>query len=173
MNLMEYVLRLKETPREGWVRKGIPSPENVASHSYSTAMLAYLLAKSEGQDADRAVKMALVHDLGEAVTGDIISEHLSKEERREKNHAELQILRDILEDELLELAEEYFARDSPTARIVKEADVLEMVFQAARYSEQHAVRLDEFYRSAEPHVLTETGKRLFRKASGAVRDPAR
>ncbi len=47
----------------------VDSPETVACHMYRMSMLAQLL---EGPlDRDRCVRMALVHDLGEAIVGDI------------------------------------------------------------------------------------------------------
>ena len=61
---------LKKTPRTGYQFLGNGS-ENVASHSYRVAMIAYALAKVNGQaDVWRTVAMALMHDVAEARTGD-------------------------------------------------------------------------------------------------------
>src|SRR3989338_5775244 len=68
----------KELPRQGFIALGFKRNEadSVAAHSWSTAMLVYLLAteiKKSGQkiDVDKAVKMALFHDMAETIVGDV------------------------------------------------------------------------------------------------------
>lgn len=48
----------------------MPEPETVASHMYRMAMLAMTL-QDDDIDHMKCVQMALVHDLGEAIAGDI------------------------------------------------------------------------------------------------------
>src|SRR3990172_685309 len=68
----------KELPRQGFIALGFKRNEadSVAAHSWATAMLTYLLAqemKKNGQkiDLDKAVKMALFHDMAETIVGDV------------------------------------------------------------------------------------------------------
>ena len=63
---------LKRTPRSGWQFLG-SGTESVAEHSYRTAMIAFVLVRLDGDglDADRILRMALLHDLPEARTGDL------------------------------------------------------------------------------------------------------
>src|SRR5688572_1987599 len=62
--------KLKRVRRKGWVDRGVPDAESVADHSYRLALLAWAVARQRGLDADRALKMALFHDLAEAEVGD-------------------------------------------------------------------------------------------------------
>ena len=64
-------LQLKDEVRSGWVLRGVRGPESVADHSWATAYLCILYADEAGVDVARAVQMAVVHDLAEAVTGDV------------------------------------------------------------------------------------------------------
>src|SRR4030067_2601796 len=68
----------KELPRQGFIALGFKRNEadSVAAHSWTTAMLTYFLAsemKKNGQkiNVDKAVKMALFHDMAETIVGDV------------------------------------------------------------------------------------------------------
>ena len=68
------LLRLKRTPRTGWLHVGVAQPESVADHSFSMAVLAWRIARDvPGVDAGRVVLMCLLHDFHEARLGDIPS----------------------------------------------------------------------------------------------------
>ena len=62
--------RLKTVLRSAWTRTG--RQESTADHTWRLCLLAMML-KSEAQDLDfpRVLEMALVHDLGEALSGDV------------------------------------------------------------------------------------------------------
>ncbi len=70
-------LRLKEEVRAGWALRGVRDPESVADHCWGTALLCWLYAPTGGGngddaiDRDRAVAMAIVHDIAEAEMGDV------------------------------------------------------------------------------------------------------
>ena len=50
----------------------MPKPETVSGHMYRMAILAMALGGEDPSlDVLRCVKMALVHDIGEAIVGDI------------------------------------------------------------------------------------------------------
>lgn len=70
---LNQTLKLKAISRTGWLDRGVPGPEveSVASHSFQTALLAWLAAAADPTlDRDRILKLALIHDLPEAVIGD-------------------------------------------------------------------------------------------------------
>jgi putative hydrolase of HD superfamily len=62
--------KLKDMPRTGWVLMGIKNPETVAEHIFRTTIATWLLAKRRGLNVQRAMKIALVHDLSEVYAGD-------------------------------------------------------------------------------------------------------
>ncbi len=72
-NTVDALYALKEQKRVGWEIRGIRDPESVSDHSWGTALLCLLYARAAGVNAERAVAMALVHDIAEAVTGDVAS----------------------------------------------------------------------------------------------------
>jgi putative hydrolases of HD superfamily len=156
--------RLKSTPRTGWLDRGVPEleTESVADHTFRVALLAWLAATSDSTlDRERVLKLALVHDLAEAITGDLppydsadpgLLDPLSRaeilnrrqersEERTQAKHqAEVEAIRQLVEelpqnlsDELQALFDEIHERRTPEARFVKEADRLETFLQSCEY----------------------------------------
>src|SRR5438445_3501731 len=70
--------RLKSEKRRGWLLKlGLAHPESVADHSYRTALMALVLSDSRRLDTAKAVRLALLHDLPEALVGDAMPEERS------------------------------------------------------------------------------------------------
>lgn len=162
--------RLKFLPRTGWLHCGVPATEteSVADHAFRTALLAWLAAGLEWRDAaspldrDRVLKLALVHDLAEALAGDptpydpadvpdaadpaaraafLNRRHVRSDERRVAKHAaERAAMADLLTDlppalagEIRALWEEAEAAETPEARFVKGADRLERYLQSREY----------------------------------------
>lgn len=66
---MGIINNLKHLPRRGWVLKGVPNPETVAAHMYRMGMSAFLLPNT--YNIPRIIQIAIVHDLGEGIVGDI------------------------------------------------------------------------------------------------------
>ncbi len=127
--------KLKEIERTGWIRSGIPKPESVADHSWRTALMAMLLCP-DGLDREKAIMMALVHDLGEVDAGDITpaDKVLAKDEIERHCIARLSsLLPGEKASQLKELWEEFASHKTPLARFVKECDVLDMGLQAKEY----------------------------------------
>ena len=70
IDFLRVTERLKDAPRHCWTTGG--RRESVAEHSWRVALMAMLMADEFPElDIDRVIRMCLVHDLGEAVTGDI------------------------------------------------------------------------------------------------------
>src|SRR6056297_1841506 len=67
---------LKDEGRTGWQLRGVDAPESVAAHSWGVAYLVLALGdRFRGDlpdiDLDRALRLAVVHDVAEAETGDV------------------------------------------------------------------------------------------------------
>lgn len=72
--------KLKDTPRAGWVLRKVHEPESVAAHMHRMAVMA--LSAPAPLDRERCIKLALVHDIAEAVCGDITPhDNITKEEK--------------------------------------------------------------------------------------------
>jgi putative hydrolase of HD superfamily len=151
--------RLKSTPRAGWALRGITQPESVADHSHRVALLALVLAPRADPPLDVAscVALGLVHDLAEALVGDITPyDGVSADDKRRREEDAMRQLAGLAgDDSLLALWRQYDAAESPEARFVKELDKLETVLQAAEYQQRGDAApgaLDEFWHSAGARI---------------------
>src|SRR3989338_2611923 len=70
--LVEFIFEVGTLRRSYRVhlQKLAKTEDSVADHSFRVAIIGYILAKEEGLDADKVLKMCLFHDLPEARTGD-------------------------------------------------------------------------------------------------------
>jgi putative hydrolase of HD superfamily len=156
--------RLKRVPRTGWLDRGVPAAEteSVADHTFRVVLLAWLAAAAEpALDRDRVLKLALLHDLAEAVTGDLppydpaelaAAEEAGRSALLNRRHirsparaaakriAETTAMADLLADlpaalasELADLWHELETATSAEARFVKQADKLETYLQSREY----------------------------------------
>lgn len=65
---------LKEKSRRGWEFHGIKEAETTAGHTFHLALLVWLVGqKKDDIDIERAIKMALVHDMCEIYSPDFTS----------------------------------------------------------------------------------------------------
>ena len=70
MDFLGKIEKLKCVTRHSWTSSG--RQESVAEHSWRCAVMAMLLSDEfPNVDVSKVIKMCLVHDFGEAVTGDI------------------------------------------------------------------------------------------------------
>ncbi len=75
---------LKKIPRKGWTTKlGISSPESVADHTFSMSTIAMVLSDLQKLDTQKVLKMSLLHDIAESITGDLTPDDISKNEKIE------------------------------------------------------------------------------------------
>lgn len=152
-NLVDFwsgIDRLKRMPRTGWVKRNVPSPETVASHSFGTAIMACLMCESENAKVDRGkvLMMALFHDLAESVTGDITHHD---ERYREKNAMERKAMTGIVgklspgtAEEITRLTLEFMEGVSEEAKLVRRADKMDM-FMTAHFYEKDGHDMSDFY----------------------------
>jgi putative hydrolase of HD superfamily len=162
LSVLLELQRLKRLDRTGWVLRGLPpGAESVAAHSYGVALTAMLLAdecaaRGAGLDAGRVLRMALLHDLQETRTGDMprtVAEYYGAETRRAAERAAFD---DIVRGagaaraaKYSELHEDYETRGSLEARLVKAADVIDLLAQALYFERAGARGLGEFWEGAE------------------------
>jgi putative hydrolases of HD superfamily len=154
MNILKFSLiagKLKSLRRTGWIQSGIKDPESVADHSYRLALLAMVLAPSLKLDQLKVIKMSLIHDLGEAEIGDIVTrsgrkilDNLPDKIRRERI-AIKKILSLVDKGEYLSLFDEYEEDKTKEAKFVKQLDKLEMAIQAYEYEKKQKVDLGMFF----------------------------
>ncbi len=125
--------RLKTVTRTAWTSEG--GRESTAEHTWRLGLFALSLRPWFPElDFERVLAMALVHDLGEALHGDISAPAQAgappkaEQERRDL----VQLLGPApaaVRDRVLALWEEYEAAATPEARFVKAVDKLETILQ--------------------------------------------
>jgi putative hydrolase of HD superfamily len=163
MPIIDFLMKsglLKSMNRHGWVIDGVKEPESVADHSFRTALMVMVLCP-ENLDRDKAVRMALVHDLPEAITGDLVLlEYAQQHERdlhppgtfsgvtkKEKAGLEKKAMQEITagldSGEVAALWKEYEEGGTPEAVFVKSVDKLEMCIQAVEYELQKRYKVKD------------------------------
>ncbi|KAH7722652.1 Protein F45F2.9 b [Aphelenchoides avenae] len=160
-DLLQALDNLKHLKRTGWVHNKVPEPETVASHMYRMSVLAMTLApKLSGIDVNRCVKMALVHDLGEAIVGDITPHcGVADQTKFDLEHEAMKkiagFVPSVVGDEWVSLWREYEEATTPEAIAVKQLDKLDMVAQALHYEEKYGLDLTQFFTSTQGIFKTE------------------
>jgi putative hydrolase of HD superfamily len=140
---------LKLLPRTGWLQRGLQNVESIAEHSFGVAALALIVGDlHEGLDRGRLLSIALVHDLAEALIGDLPASASRLIGKEAKHAAERRAFLELFSgmpqaESYLELWEEYSAGATPEARLVKALDKLEL--QALQYERAGARSLAEFW----------------------------
>ena len=125
--------RLKDTLRSGCTAQG--RAESTAEHSWRLClMIVAFECDLAGYDVARLLKLAIVHDLGEAIHGDTpaTEQHLDPDrlerERRDMTALCAQLPADV-RAEMLDLWDDYAQARSPEACLVKGFDKLETMLQ--------------------------------------------
>lgn len=160
LDFFHLIFQLKKTPRTGWVKRNIEpgKAESIADHMYRMAMICMVLPLGVGVSRERCIMMALVHDLAEAIVGDItpdcgVPEH-------DKHQMEKEALEEITKDLSPESAMlikglwgEYEAGSTAEARLVKQVDKFEFALQAWEYGREFApLDLWDFVAGVKPKL---------------------
>jgi putative hydrolase of HD superfamily len=153
--------RLKRLDRTGWTLRGLPNgTESVAAHSFGVGVTAMLLAdefisRGISVDVEKVLRIALLHDWAEVRVGDMprtATFYFGSDARKEAETAAFSdVVRDVDSAEGLygSLYSDYERRSSLEARLVKAADVLDLLVQVLALERAGARGLDEFWELAE------------------------
>lgn len=125
--------RLKTVVRSSWTSAG--ESESVAEHTWRLCLMA-MLCYDRRPDVDllRLLKMCLIHDLGEALSGDVPAPaQLAGSGKATQERTDLleltQSLPPVLRQEIVELWDEYEAGSTLEGRLAKGLDKLETILQ--------------------------------------------
>ena len=131
LDILTLAEGLKDATRHCYTSKG--RHESVAEHCWMMTLMAFLLREEFPQiDMDRVIRMCIIHDLGEAFTGDIpVFNKTAADEAKEENllMGWVRSLPKAQAEEMLALYAEMDARQTPEARLYKTIDGLEAVVQ--------------------------------------------
>lgn len=140
--------------------------DNIASHSFRTAIIGWFLAKIEGVDPYKVVIICLLHDLEESRAGDQNWVHKRFVKVFEKEIREGQLRNLPKANELLELSKEYQERKTIEAKIAKDSDLLDQILILKEYAWRGNKEAEKWLKGKEQEELmfTETGKKLAAEA---------
>jgi len=133
LTFLRSVERLKTVVRSGWTSAG--QQESVAEHTWRLTLMAMVFyGRNSDIDGARLLKMCLIHDLGEAVSGDIPAPAQQPDAPKSaRERADLvQLISSLpasVQEEILSLWDEYEAATSVEARLAKGLDKLETILQ--------------------------------------------
>lgn len=131
LSVLSVAEKLKCNTRHSYTSTG--RHESVAEHSWRIALMAMLLTPEFPEaDMNRVIRMCLIHDLGEAFTGDVPAFEKTEEDVRQEDaafDAWVQTLPPETKAEFSELLVEMNTLETPEARIYKALDKLEAVIQ--------------------------------------------
>ena len=193
---------LKELKRTGWVMRQVPFPESDSDHMHRCAMCALLVSQPADPlddytessctsryhpsrvDSTKLLKMAVTHDLCEALAGDITPFcGVNHSDKHAKEMAAMERIRSIVGDplgeELFHLWLEYERQETVEAIYCKDIDKFEMVVQAYEYEKKflrdkpHAMDpLHDLIEGEElPAVIEQPLRRFFKTTNNVLQTP--
>ncbi len=172
LDFFQIAANLKTIPRQGWIEKlPLKNTESVADHTYSMAVIGMILSDYQKYNTEKILKMILIHDLAESITGDFTPEQISKSKKKilEKNTFDkiLKHLPKNIQNQYLSLWNEYQTNNSIEAKFVHQIDKLEMALQAKIYSKQikSNKELKSFFNSARREIHDPDLLNLFNQLS--------
>lgn len=151
--------RLKRLDRTGWTLRGLPNgTESVAAHSFGVSATAMLLAdkfvaRGLAVNVEKVLRIALLHDWAEVRVGDMprtATLYFGSEARKQAETAAFSdVVAGVDEGLYSSLYDDYERRNSLEARLVKVADVIDLLIQVLALERAGARGLDEFWEVAE------------------------
>ncbi|RAH13571.1 MAG: phosphohydrolase [Methanobacteriota archaeon] len=155
--------KLKDLSRSGWINSGLNDVESVAAHTWGVSYLCYVLCP-DGLNKLKVLSMAIVHDIGEAIIGDITPHDLISRER--KYQMELSAIKQLTnftdkQSEIIDLWLEYESNETEESKFVKACDKLDMALQSSIYELRYkSFNPEEFIDSALEKIDDEYMKLL-------------
>lgn len=131
LEILHRANQLKVQTRHNWTMEN--RKESVADHSWRIALMAMLLSNEEEfqvLDMNRVIRMCLIHDLGEAFTGDIPAFEKNKSDEKKEDELFYSWVNSFPEDirrEWISLLDEMSTLETKEAKTYKALDKLEAV----------------------------------------------
>ena len=142
--------RLESFPRSGWILCGVQGPESVSAHIFEVALIAMWLADhiDEPVDSERVLRIALLHDIGEALVTDLpwpVKKFLGAEPVEAGEARAVDAVLADAPDSWGGAVQEYRKADTLEARLVKAADRIQMLAKSLQYRSQQRGDVRRFW----------------------------
>jgi len=151
---------LKEIPRSGYHFLG-SGKENVAEHCFMTALIAFAISRIEpGVDKEKIITMALLHDLGEARTGD-----LNYVQQKYVKVDEKKVLSDLISgltfgQDIAKLINEFNECKTIEAKLANDADQLSFILELKKLQDTGAKSPGKWIGIVMKRLKTDTAKKI-------------
>ena len=172
--------RLKNVTRTSWTSAG--HRESVAEHTWRLCLMAVVLGPEfDNVDMAKLLRMCVIHDLGEAIGGDISATVQPPDGKAVQERADLlELLHPLppgVRADIVDLWDEYEAAATPEARLAKALDKLETILQHNQGSNpadfDYAFNLDYGARYTAHHPLIIEIRRILDQETASRADAAR
>tara|TARA_B100000315_G_C14591169_1_gene595879 strand:+ start:1129 stop:1698 length:570 start_codon:yes stop_codon:yes gene_type:complete len=169
-NIVKYLHeagQLTRVANSGYWLVGMQNPPSVAEHVYRASTIAFVLAKLENADAEKAASIVLFHDMQETRINDL---HKVAQKYIDLKKVEVEVLRDQLMSLPNELAssiknlqETYKSENTPEGIIARDADLLDYGFKAKELIELGYKDAQNHIDNITPLIKTESAKKLLKE----------
>lgn len=146
---------MQHSTRTGWVLRDVAEPECIAGHMYRMAIMTFLISDNDELNRLKCMQIALVHDLAEAIVGDLTPFcGVEPDEKHRREQEAMKTISELIGDKgkhMYDLYIEYETQSSPEAKFVKDIDKFDMVLQAFEYEKRDKKPkfLQEFFDSTK------------------------
>jgi putative hydrolase of HD superfamily len=158
---------LKKFEHSGFKLAGIKNPDTIAEHVQRTCIIGYILAKLENADTEKVLLSCLIHDNGEARITDlhkVAARYIDSKGPEARAFAEQS---DSLPKEIAQIFkicfEEYSERKTPEGIISRDADLLEVAFQAKEYLDLGHKACQNWIDNVGKALKTASARKIFRE----------
>ena len=156
---------LRNVPR-AWQQVLSGRAQNIVEHTYRVTMIAWSIAVAEKADVSKVIRMCLTHDLGESRTGDVAFMHRGYVVRHEDLAGGDMLKGTLIGEEAIKLLAEYEERKTLEAKIVKDADNLDVdleLKEMAKIGDTAAIRMWKEHRPKmrAEKLYTKTAKKMW------------
>lgn len=132
-NIVEIIGKFKDLKRRGWKKRNVNCSESDADHTFSMMLMIFLLRPKQ-LNLEKCFKLALIHDLSEIYSGDYLPDEISPEDKIQIENKSIQKLaKELNDNSLVELFNEYENKQSPEALFVNAIDKMDNVLTAKYY----------------------------------------
>ncbi len=151
--LSQLIKKMQDTKRKEWIDIGIKRPESMADHSFNMAFMLLNLPKqyAGGANITKAIKMAIVHDIGTVFSDDVLYGNLNADNKYQIQSAAVKHVGENLNTPwLYPLWNEYQEQKTPEAKLIHDIKNLDTDLQVLYY-------INEFPRNAADLARISTG----------------
>jgi putative hydrolase of HD superfamily len=166
-NFIFELNHLKYQRHSGLQLAGAKNLDSVAEHAWRAAQIGYILAEFEGVNPEKVATMLVIHDNGEARTGDqnkVSARYFSTHTAEQSAfNDQLKSLTDSIAKKWKGYFNEFENRNTKEGVVAKDADWLEVAFQAKEYVDLGYKAAQDWINNVEKALETNSAKKILKE----------